>query len=243
MKKMMESCTIIIVSHDMHSVSNLCNRVVVLDKGVQLYNGRPSQAIALYTKLVHTERFSRNSSEKQDDEFIPEEVADRVMNFFTDYIEWLPVPDVQRGGAGEVKILKVSITKDGQPFKTIQKGENANIRLLFYATQRKDNIIFGYTIKDRVGIAIFWENSFSLKERPLSLSSGYSVVEYSFLWPEVYPDEYTLTVGIGEGNDPLRHAIQCWGHNIASFSAVTKGDAVHGILNNPVDSLQVISVS
>ena len=82
-----------------------------------------------------------------------------------------------------------------------------------------------------------------MKEVPIPINSGYSIVEYSFLWPEVYPDEYTLTVGIGEGSDPLGHTIQCWAHNIASFNAITDGEPIHGIFNNPVDSLQVISLS
>ncbi len=243
MKRMMASCTIILVSHDMHSISNLCNRVVVLDKGEQLYIGKPGQAIALYTKLIHTEQFSRNSSAEAAGAIIPEDITDRILHSFTDFNDWLFVPDDQRGGAGEVQILKVSVTKDGQQFKIIQKGEKANIRLLIFASRSKKNIIFGYTIKDRMGIALFGENSLSLKAKPICLNTGYSVVEYAFLWPEVYPDEYTLTVGIGEGDDPLVHAIQCWAHNIASFSAITNGEAIHGIFNNPVDSLQVVSVS
>jgi len=217
--------------------------VVVLDKGVQLYNGRPDQAIALYIKLTHTEQFNRNSSEEQRNNIIPEDVTNQVLNLFTDYEEWFPVTDVQRGGAGEVEILKVSVTKDGIPLKTIKKGENFNIRLLIFSSENKNKIIFGYTIKDRVGIALFGENSFSLNDVPVPIDSGYSIVEYSFLWPEVYPDEYTLTVGIGEGSDPLGHVIQCWAHNIVSFNAITNGEPIHGIFNNPVDSLQVISLS
>ena len=243
MKKMMEACTIILVSHDMHSISNLCNRVVVLDKGVQLYNGKPGQAIALYTKLIHTEQFSRNASDKKENNFIPEDITNRIAEFFTDFKGWLSVPDSQIGGAGEVQILKVSVTKDGLPFKVIQTENMVKIRLLIFASQNKNDIIFGYAIKDRMGITLFGENSLSLKVDPTSLNSGYSIVEYSFLWPKVYPDEYTLTVGIGEGDDPLIHAIQCWAHNIASFKSDTNGDAVHGIFNNPIDSLEVTSIA
>ncbi len=243
MRKMMETCTIILVSHDMHAVSNLCDRVVVLDKGVQLYDGKPGQAIALYTKLMHTEQFSRKSIDPETDSDLSEDVANRITGYFPDFNEWLSVPEVQKGGAGEVQISKVSVTKEGLPFKTVQKGEKVTIRLLILSSEIKNNIIFGYTVKDRVGVALFGQNSLDLRSEPITLKEGFSVVEYTFFWPEVYPEEYTLTVGIGEGDHPLIHSIQCWAHNIVSFNAVTNDQAVHGIFNNPVDSLQVTSVS
>lgn len=242
MKRMMESCTIILVSHDMHAVSNLCDRAIVLEKGVQLYDGKPGQAIALYTKLIHTEQFSREYREEDANGVIPEHVSGKILDVFPDYNNWIAVPEEQKGGAGEVQIAKVSVTKDGQRLKTVEEKEKVNIRLLVFATKSKKDIIFGYTVKDRMGVALFGENSLSLDEEPFVLKKGYSVVEYSFFWPEVYPDEYTLTVGIGEGDHPLIHSVQCWAHNIASFNALTHNKAVHGIFNNPVDSIQVISV-
>jgi len=57
MREMVASCTIVLVSHDMHAVSNLCDRVFVLDHGKTLFDGRPIDGIALYTKLMHDERF------------------------------------------------------------------------------------------------------------------------------------------------------------------------------------------
>jgi len=243
MKKMMESCTIILVSHDMHAISNLCDRVIVLEKGVQLYDGKPGQAIALYTKLIHTEQFSREYVDEDTNDAIPDRVTAQVLDIFPDFNSWIVVPEEQKGGAGEVQIVKVSVTKDGQLFKTIQEKEQVNIRLLVFASKNKKDIIFGYTIKDRMGVALFGENSLSLNEEPFELKYGYSLVEYSFFWPEVYPDEYTLTVGIGEGDHPLVHSVQCWAHNIASFNALTHEKAVHGLFNNPVDSVQVISVA
>jgi len=44
MKRVMFSCTILLVSHDMHSISNMCDRVVVLDQGDIVYEAsRPKQ--------------------------------------------------------------------------------------------------------------------------------------------------------------------------------------------------------
>jgi hypothetical protein len=65
------------------------------------------------------------------------------------------------------------------------------------------------------------------------------VITYSFIWPEVYPEQYTLTFGIGEGTDPFVHKIHCWAHNVASVAALVVGKGVHGIFNNPIRSCEI----
>jgi len=240
MKEMVASCTIVLVSHDMHAVSNLCDRVFVLDHGKTLFDGRPMDGIALYTKLMHDERFGGKSGgpSGSDEPSVPEEgvlFADQNEDFLT----WLPVPDDKRGGAGKVVIQRVSVTKDLRPFKTVQCGEEILVRMLVSASESISETIFGYTIKDRVGVALFGENSLCLVDKIIELDKGYSLIEYSFVWPEVYPEEYTMTLGIGEGVHPLVHTIQCWAHNIISFSAVTPDIFVHGIFNNPLQRLSV----
>ena len=243
MKEMVASCTIVLVSHDMHAVSNLCDRVFVLDHGKTLFDGRPVDGIALYTKLMHDERFGADRTERESGELIApvEELlfADQKDDFTT----WLPVSDEKRGGAGKVIIKRVSVTKDSKPFKIVQQGEEIIVKMLIYAREAMSETIFGYTIKDRVGVALFGENSLCLVEKQISIEKGYSLVEYSFLWPEVYPEEYTMTLGIGEGLHPLVHTIQCWAHNIVSFSAVTPDRSVHGIFNNPLQQLSVTTLS
>ena len=60
-----------------------------------------------------------------------------------------------------------------------------------------------------------------------------------FTWPEVYPETYTMTVGIGEGTDPFVHTIHCWAHNIVSVEALSPGRGIHGIFNNPIQSCEI----
>ena len=243
MREMVKSCTIVVVSHDMHAISNLCNRVIVLDHGVTIYDGKPIDGIALYTKLMHDERFGDQGVRDEAVYAVPEEVSTKVMVRHKDFNEWFPVPPTKRGGAGNVEILNVSVTKNGQPFKTIQQGEVVDIRMLVRSKKKINDAIVGYTVKDRVGVALFGENSLCLPEKVPSLEEGFSIIEYSFPWPEVYPEQYTLTLGIGEGTHPLVHTIQCWAHNVVSFSAVTPDRSVHGIFNNPLKRLSIDPVT
>ena len=239
MKDMVASCTIVLVSHDMHAVSNLCDRVFVLDHGKTLFDGRPVDGIALYTKLMHDERFKNDPEGSVEDKLLSPAEDVQFTDQREDFSTWLPVLDDKRGGAGKVIIQRVSVTKELQPFKTIQYGEKILVKMLIYAQESIDEAIFGYTIIDRVGVALFGENSLCLVDKIITLDKGYSLIEYSFVWPEVYPEEYTMTLGIGEGVHPLVHTIQCWAHNIVSFSAVTPDRSIHGIFNNPLQQCSV----
>ncbi|MCW5205126.1 hypothetical protein VU02_04315, partial [Desulfobulbus sp. N2] len=55
---MMEGCTIVLVSHDMHSIINLCDRVLLLDNGQVTFDGDPMEGVSQYTKILHDEHFS-----------------------------------------------------------------------------------------------------------------------------------------------------------------------------------------
>ena len=244
MKQMMERCTILVVSHDMHAVSTLCDRVLVLDQGNLLFDGTPMEAVALYTKLVHTERYTSTRNDVAHREIHGEAKAlSAPLNGFKG-IEvgdepWITVPEEKRGGAGEVTIFNVSVTKEGLPLTTVQEGETVTVKMVVHARRDVAESIFGYTVKDRVGVALFGENSLCLDNVDRFLPEGLSLVTFSFVWPEVYPEQYTLTLGVGEGTHPLVHVIQCWAHNIISFAAVVPHRSVHGIFNNPLQQLTI----
>ncbi len=241
MKKMMQDCTIVLVSHDMHSITNMCNRVVLLDRGKLAYEGLPPEGVAKYTKILHSEQSEKAKKDKEHD-VLPADVLQMLQDTAPANDAWLMIADEDRGGAGEVAIIRALVTRDDLPIANISKGETVTLRLLIHSERAKEQMIFGYTIKDRVGNAIFGENSLCLAESNLSLEQGYSLVEYSFVWPLVYPDNYTLTVGIGEGTHPLAHTVQCWAHNIVSLVAVSPGVPVHGMFNNPVSQINVTTV-
>lgn len=240
MKRVMSSCTILLVSHDMHSISNMCNRVVVLDQGNIVYEGEPAEAVATYTKLIHSNIVKK--AERIVSKTIPEDVQDKVVQIAPDFGNWQPVKEEEIGGAGEIRIVRFSVTKDGESISTIEKGEKISVRLLVQSAAPKSNVIMGYTVKDRVGNAIFGENSLCLHDQVYSLNEGFNLVSYEFSWPQIHRGSYTLTLGVGEGKHALSHVVQCWAHNIVSFDAITPNVPVHGIFNNPLDNLEISDI-
>ena len=242
MQKMMEGCTIVLVSHDMHSIVNLCDRVLLLENGKIIFDGDPVEGVSQYTKILHDEHFSGSKATAERAETLPQEVTEKIADHVEDFSRWVKVPAEKRSGVEEAVIESLSITAQGKPLNVVQQGDRISIRMLVHAAADMKEIIFGYNIKDRVGNAIFGENSLCLDNPALQLAAGYSLVEYSFVWPEVYPYKYTITVGIGQGLVSLGHIVQCWAHDIASITAVTPGRSVHGMFNNDLEALAITPV-
>lgn len=242
MRKMMENNTIVLVSHDMHAVSSLCDRVIVMEGGKKFFDGKTAEGISLYTRLVHNELFERKSDNRSLDGSLPDGVAARLLETVDDFPSWLEVDSESLGGADDVSITRVSVTRNNALFKTIEPGEMVRVRMLILAQRALQEVIFGYTVKDRVGIALFGENSVCLEQDLPGLAAGFSLVEFEFCWPEVTAQEYSLTLGIGEGNHAFDHTIQCWAHNVVSIVALTPGLYLHGMFNNPLKSLRLSPV-
>ncbi|HSL39860.1 MAG TPA: ABC transporter ATP-binding protein, partial [Desulforhopalus sp.] len=130
MKQMMATKTIVLVSHDMQAVSSLCDRVIVMERGEKLFDGATAEGIALYTRLVHDELFEQEEHKVANGRDIPPAIGQRLMQLEADFARWLPVADSSRGGGGAVSILRVSMTKDGAIFKTVEPGERITVRML-----------------------------------------------------------------------------------------------------------------
>ncbi len=240
MQKMMAGCTIVLVSHDSHSIVNLCDRVLLLENGRTIFDGDPVEGVAEYTKLLHDEHFS-GGKKKEERPALSSTIAS-APNLPEDFSQWIKVPREKRSGVEQVVIEYLSVTSDGKPVNMVQKGDLITIRLLVHATTALDELIFGYTVKDRIGNALFGENSLCLNSPVPHLEAGHSIVEYSFCWPEVYPYKYTITVGIGQGEAALGHVVQCWAHDIVSLTAITPNRSIHGMFNNVLESLTVRTV-
>jgi ABC-type polysaccharide/polyol phosphate transport system ATPase subunit len=235
MEEHMAHCTKVLVTHDMHAVANLCKRVFVLDMGRLVFTGAPLEGIEYYTKAIHNEMY-RTMLPSTD---APEISA--VSRAAERGDGWIAVDSEATAGAGEVKITHVrALDEDKQPAVTATAGDRLSIEMLVHSSREIDNIIFGYTLKDRVGNGICGDNSLSLIGSQYRLPPGKSHVSLTISWPDIQPDEYLITLGIGQGSHPLNHVIQCWAHNVLLVKALGTGRVVHGIFTNPLLSCEMV---
>lgn len=228
MKEEMNGVTKLLVTHDMNSIANMADRVILLEKGRIIQEGKPLEVIGNYLKIMHTEVFEGNLEETQ--EKPPE---------FHDYMQlngdWKEVTADNTGGAGDVLVEKVMIQINGTPSNVVKPGDEVSIRAIIFSKKECENIIIGYTFKDKYGNSIFAMNTIAqnILVGPIKQGGTY-MFKIVFHWPEVKEGDYFLTLGLGEGMDQMIHIIQCWAHNIYHAEALALRP-MHGIINHVIE--------
>ena len=77
------------------------------------------------------------------------------------------------------------------------------------------DLILGYIVHDRHGQNVCGGTSFENQSGPVTLTeAGTWHIELEFDWPALRADEYTLTVGVGEGESVQGQVVQSWANHI-----------------------------
>lgn len=246
MKEQMQGVTKLLVTHDMNSIANMADRVILLDRGKIIQEGKPLEVIQNYLKIMHTEVFADHSEGMEshgdmttDMETLVENGSGRADD---DESRWIPVEKSEIGGAGDVIIRKIKVLVNGQLTEIVKPDDRVAIQAVLNAKKDCGNIIIGYTFKDKYGNSIFAMNTIGQGIRAEGLKQDCSYgISLEFVWPEVKEGDYFLTLGVGEGDDQMIHIIQCWAHNIFHVEAIALRP-MHGIINHSIDRFSIRKV-
>lgn len=238
MKEKMEGVTKLLVTHDMNSVANMADRVILLDKGRVLRVGKPLEVIEEYLKMMHTDVFADKREAEQEQEAPETPEAEQPGDE-----AWETVTQDETGGAMDVVIERFAITINGQRIDVAKPGDRVKIKVQIHAKKDCGNLILGYTFKDKYGNSIFAQNTLGADIRVENVKAGKRyALTVRFAWPKVKEGDYFLTLGIGEGEDQMVHTIQCWAHNVAHVQGIAIVP-MHGIINHTIDEFTIEEVS
>lgn len=217
----------ILVSHDLSAIASMADRVLVLDHGKVVFLGETQTALTEY------QRIARNSTEGKQVAIDSNIGVKKIIKFENELgDDWVDIEPSVLSGSGRAKIKRFSWDVDGRvSAKTISKNERIKIKFEFSVKEEIGCPIFGYQIQNRFGIPVFGENTESSGFVTGVLKPGCYIVNLNFIWPQVEPAEYGLTLGIGNGFDSTTHEVECWAHNVVVLGSV-KTDPVHGVFNN-----------
>ena len=252
MKEEMKGVTKLLVTHDMNSIANMADRVILIDRGKIIREGKPLEVIEDYLKLLHTSVFQSEAAAAKDEDArletaerseaaeqkaVAAEAAEREKEKAE--IGWVDSPKESIGGAQDILIDRCRMLINGEAVDVVKPGDAVRIELLLHSKKDADNIIIGYTFKDKYGNSIFAQSTLGENIMIEGVKLGeVRKASLSFHWPEVKEGDYFLTLGIGEGYDQMVHTVQCWVHSVLHVQAIAL-KPMHGVINHVIEEFKI----
>ena len=252
MKEEMKGVTKLLVTHDMNSIANMADRVILIDRGKIIREGKPLEVIEDYLKLLHTRVFQSEAAAAKDEDArletaerseaaeqkaVAAEAAEREKEKAE--IGWVDSPKESIGGAQDILIDRCRMLINGEAVDVVKPGDAVRIELLLHSKKDADNIIIGYTFKDKYGNSIFAQSTLGEGIMIEGVKQGeVRKASLSFHWPEVKEGDYFLTLGLGEGYDQMVHTVQCWVHSVLHVQAIAL-KPMHGVINHVIEEFKI----
>jgi lipopolysaccharide transport system ATP-binding protein len=199
--------TLLFVSHSAATVLNICGRCIFLRDGQVAFDGAPADALDLY----QAEMLGRIDG-------APEQI--RIQQGLAHILEQpheepRPALRALSGKTGSIVTPAADcvgvrlLDQHGNPRATLVADQPAVLQIDYLLHQDVADPHVGFKIRNRYGVVLFETNSYCMRRPPGPAAAG-SVLRASFSLPmSLFPDEYTVTVGLGAG-----------GHGAGSFDNV-----------------------
>jgi lipopolysaccharide transport system ATP-binding protein len=230
LRNFMKMGTVLFVSHDTSSIKNLCNHAVWLEKGQVIQEGSPKEVCELYLEAFYEAQQGKSSTTKlrelkKLDTSLP--LKDQRLEFINasnlrnDLQIFKFDPDAASFGKGGAQIQDVGLLDQNEhPLAWIVGGEKVTLRVLVHAYQDLDSPIIGFFVKDRLGQALFGDNTFLsfIEQRVHCKAKEMIQADFVFYMPLLPSGEYSITIAIANGTQEI-HEQHHWIHDAVLFKS------------------------
>lgn len=139
-----QGTSLLFVSHDKAAILSLCDRAILLDKGIVIKDGEPEEVTDYYNALI-AQKSDSTSNIKQE----------KLSNGSIATIS----------GTGEATVKEISLRdKYGDIVETVGVGDDVTLKIIVEVREDLPTLVLGYGIKDRLGQVIFGTNTYLMKQ-------------------------------------------------------------------------------
>lgn len=191
---------VILVTHDMASVTQFCNRVLVLNKGQQMFQGEAVAAIRRYMALQR----DVSASLAQRAQLTQNITESSTPNTAVDLSDWptsqtfLDTSSSDIVGNGQAELIGVALCdSEGQPAQLFQMGDKAFFYTEYRVLEPIEVPIGGVTIVNEKGILVHGKNSMQYNvDSPELCPKGTTLRFRQQITLDIAPGDYTFIVGL-----------------------------------------------
>jgi len=189
--------TLLLVSHDVGAIRNLCHRVLVLDTGRLAFAGDAADAVARYYALVGQDLPARAGAADAAIAAAGEDAGERRAAVYTANI--LAANHPKRHGPRGLEIAAARVCDaQNRPTLSVEMLQTLHFEIVARANRRMSAPNVGVEISDRFGNLVYASGAAQL-ERPLpALHPGDEILLCFTVEMCVQPGEYTFALAAGE---------------------------------------------
>lgn len=215
--------TILFVSHDIHSVKQMCGRALWLECGKQKMLGASSTVCNSYTNSVYQKNDEENSA-FVGSRNVPEEDYDKKILFLEQY------PSIHYTEESilhdQVKIISCYITDEEQKIVTeCEINREYQVNLIFKSDMDIDKCIAGFVLETKKGVWMINSNSAMCgKKKPFEVKAHtVNKVSFRFRLPAFMKGEYVIGCAISNGTME-KYKVLTWLYNVLAITIVNDGN-------------------
>ena len=235
LREFIKTHTVILVTHDVAAVRDLCDRVIWLDQGRVVEDGPPAKITDDYLAHCYEQQQGESKIETKEPEPEPkssDSTSDVRAKTWEEHPEALPkysffafdenAPSFGKGGA---RIRDIHFTDlQNRPLTECCGAEKIRLVLNIDILEKMKSPIIGFAFRNKRGENLFGDNSYEVyKDHPVSLEAGEMLeAVFEFEMPRLHPGEYTLHATIADGTQD-EHVQQQWFHNALTIVSYYHG--------------------
>lgn len=244
--------TLLFVSHDMGSVTSLCDRAIWLKDGRIAIDANPKQVANEYLADLYAMQQSSSSTQAQPENPEDNSGAHSEVEFhdprrnmllhspIRNDIEVFAFKPGHDFGSGAAKIENaVIVDEQNRPLAWVVGGERVAIKVDIKANSELTSAIVGFVVKDRQGQPLFGDNTYlSYLDAPVSVPRGGALMaRFDFRMPILANGEYSISIAVSDGSQSS-HIVHQWLHDAIILASHTSSVST-GLIGIPMSSISL----
>ncbi|MCR5773679.1 MAG: ABC transporter ATP-binding protein [Lachnospiraceae bacterium] len=219
--------TILFVSHDLSSISKYCDRVILLDHGRKMAEGKPKEIIDIYKKVLVNQTSSAMSGSEtvgEDGKLISSLNRNYKGGLWKSHMILNPSNDTYGSGLAEIEDFCL-IDNTGNMVNTVVKGDSFSVKVKTRYHADISEPIIAVSLKNRMGVEITGTNTMFEKLTTGDCKDGDEIVAVFTQKMMLQGGDYLVSLGLvgyREGNFTVYHRL----YDIFNIQVISSKDTV-----------------